>query len=154
MMVLSIILSRNDSAYHMSVTFFFVFLIACCINLFQAVIIGTKIEYADGFRRKVYLMDAKTNTTEELYDDGSFIIKDDEIVGRMRIVSNLTMAANEFLKSDRNKKIFGTHKAGNWTFGNNNGGNWTKDISDDIMRSIDMATGLKEDHNIRGHVEP
>ena len=55
MLVLSYCLGRNDSAYHMSVTFFFVFLIACCINLFQAVIVGMKIEYGDGFKRRVFL---------------------------------------------------------------------------------------------------
>jgi hypothetical protein len=55
MLIISYKMTENHSGYHMSITFFFVFIIACFINLFQSVIVGMKIEFADDFKRKLFV---------------------------------------------------------------------------------------------------
>ena len=128
MLVLSFCLSRNDSAYHMAVTFFFVFLIACCINLFQAVIVGMKIEFGDEFKRKMLLQQPQ-NKTLEAYDDGSYMIQGEDVVGRIQYIEQNA-----------------TSLSGNQTGATNN------------ITTISAGDGntlmFKEDRSVHGKAEP
>lgn len=136
MLILSFCFTRNDSAFHMSLTFFFVFLIACCINLFQSVIIGVKLEVADEFKRRVYLRDPKTNTTKQVYDDGSYIIRDDVVVGQIhfeKVAANVTTTI-------LNTTLGGATPPGNHTIG----------FSD----TNGTITQAKEDNTVQGRAEP
>jgi len=43
---------------------------------------GAQIKYGDEFNRKIYVYDPSKRDWDTIEDDGTYIIKDDKIVGR------------------------------------------------------------------------
>lgn len=85
MLVLSYCLSRRERAYNFSLTIFIIFLIGCQLVLYQTIIKGAKIEYGDEFYRKLYVFDPAKNETVTINDDGSFVVKNGTLVGRISL---------------------------------------------------------------------
>jgi hypothetical protein len=51
--------------------------------MYQTIIKGAKIEYGDEFYRKIYIYNQQSNETEAINDDGTYIISNDTLVGRI-----------------------------------------------------------------------
>ena len=64
---------------------FTIFLVCCTLAMYQYVIMGAKIEYGDGFSRQIYVFNPVKNETESINDDGTFVIKNGTLVGRIRL---------------------------------------------------------------------
>lgn len=101
------------------------------------------MECTDEFKRRIYLQDPKTNTTKEVLDDGSYIIKGEEVVGQVQVETgvNITAAIMNATSSIGN---IGNLTLGNQTLSGNHqiGGNVTTDMQ------------IKTDSSVKGRAEP
>ena len=85
MLLLSYFLSRRERAYNISLIIFIIFLIICTLEIYQSIIRGAKIEYGDEFSRHIYVFNPEKNQTETINDDGTYVIKNGTLIGRIDI---------------------------------------------------------------------
>lgn len=82
MIGLSLGLSRQSTTYNAFLMIFVLYLLFCVVYLIKTVIKGVKIKFGDGFNRKMYLYNPKKNYYETVFDDGSYVIRNDTVIGR------------------------------------------------------------------------
>ena len=64
---------------------FYCFIFFCFCALLITCIEGLNITYGDNFKWKMYLRDKKSMKQETVMDDGSYVIKDGVVTGRLAI---------------------------------------------------------------------
>ena len=70
-----------------------IFECSCILVAFLAVIRTFKLEYRSEFRRKIYIKNPKTLKIDTFYDDGSYVVQKDKVIGRIHFEQTLPDSA-------------------------------------------------------------
>lgn len=87
MIILTHNMDRQSATYQSYLIWFLVFLIVAFIIIFAYVVTGIKMNLGGkNFGRKIYVLDPQSKThVKEIFDDGTYVIKDGKINGRINI---------------------------------------------------------------------